>query len=246
MKIIVANWKNFPSSVEESVRMFEVYKKMAVRKLAHLIIAPPLLHLDRLTSMYKGKLINFCGQKVDTLVAESTTGSIHPRLLKDMGVSFCLVGHSEQRHLGLSNDDIKHRFYNIKDANMIPILILGEEKRDKSAQYLKEIRKQLRVVLEDYPKNKPLNFMIAYEPVWAVGAKTAPKQNEISMMSIFIKKELTRIFGEKKAKKVPILYGCSVNEHNISTIMETGVIDGILLGRASFDVKSITSIYESI
>ncbi len=246
MKIIVANWKNIPAGVEDSLRMFEIYKKMATRKLAHFIIAPPILHLDRLTSTYKGKLINFCAQKVDTHISESTTGGIQPKLLKDMGVSFCLVGHSEQRTLGVTDDEVKLRFYNIKNQNMIPILIVGERQRDKSARYLKEIRKQLKTVLDDYPKSKPLNFMVAYEPVWAVGAKSTPKQSEISMMAIYIKKELARMFGDIKAKKVPILYGGSVNPHNISAIMETGVIDGVLLGRASFDTQAITSIYESI
>ena len=181
-------------------------------------------------------------QKIDAVTSDASTGAIGAKYLKELGCSFALVGHSEQRALGIGDEEVKNRFYEAYAKGLVPVLIVGETQRDGQGEYLKTVRRQIRAVLSDFSKKKACNFIMAYEPVWAVGANRAPKQDEIAFMAIYIKKELVKLFGASRVKKVPILYGGSVNEHNIQTIMDTGVVDGVLLGRASCDAGQMQKI----
>ena len=242
MKMIIANWKNYPQDLKTAINLFEGYKALSKRKNAFYMIAPPLPFLPIISLQYKGKLMSLGAQKIDAVEKEASTGLTNAKHLRDLGCAFTLVGHSEQRNLGLENQDIKRRFYDAYGKGLAPVFIVGEKQRDKQGNYLKDVRSQIRVVLSDFPKNKACNFIMAYEPVWAVGANRAPKQDEIAFMAIYIKKELVKILGENRAKKVPILYGGSVNEHNIQTIMDTEVVDGVLLGRASCDIAQMAKI----
>jgi triosephosphate isomerase len=246
MKIIVANWKLFPKNFKEALNLFELYKKFSSSKKAVFIIAPPILYLQSLLSMYKGRLISFASQTVGEYDEGPHTGSVSARHIKDIGADFVLIGHSEQRKQGLSDKDVSMQINVAVKNNLIPILIVGESVRESNAAYFRFVRQQIKVALKDYPKNKPLKFLIAYEPVWAVGSVKAPKIQEIEMMMIYIRKVLSELFGTRRAKDVALLYGGAVNAHNVRMILDIEQVSGVLLGRVSASPKELKDLYEAL
>ncbi len=238
MKIFVGNWKAYIHSYSDAKKLFEVYKKVAsISKNTSYIIAAPPLYVLSLHKEYRGRKILFASQTV-SYCKEACTGDIPAYQLSSEGINFALVGHSEQRRKGKTDEDIRQEVNACVQNSIVPIIIVGEHKRDEDASYFKFVAKQLKTALADYPKNKPLKFIVAYEPVWAVGAKEPAKAREIEMMTIYIRKVLVQMFGERKGKSVPILYGGSVNQYNIDAILDLQETDGVLVGRASTDTDA--------
>ena len=245
MRILIANWKNYIINYKEAIKLFNLYKFLSTKKKALIIVAPNLFLLPLLRSVYKGRLISFAAQKLDACESSASTGFVCAESAKSAGADFVLLGHSEQRKKGLTDFEIKEAFYDALQNDIVPVLIVGEENQ-KDPDKFKKIKKQIKIVLDSYPKNKAPNFILAYEPVWAVGSDKLPTQNYLETIFIFLKKELTKIFGEKRANKIPFVYGGSVNEHNLGPILETGLVDGVLLGRASVDIESLSKIYAEL
>ncbi len=244
MKIIIANWKSYISDYKEAKKLIDFYKSLSQNKKAVFIVAPPNIFLQSLRRSYKGKLLNFAAQSLG--FSGACTGCISAKQLKNEKINFTIIGHSEQRARGLKDEDISKLVKEALDSELFPIIIVGEHKRDESAEYFKFVQKQIRSALKEYPKKGPLKFILAYEPVWAVGSKQAPKAHEIEMMMIYIRKTLSKLFGEKKAKTVPIIYGGSVNHLNIASILDLQSTDGVLLGRASVDQDELLQIMTKI
>ncbi len=244
MKIIVANWKAYIADYKEAKKLVDFYKGLSQSKKAAFIIAPPNLFLQSLRRSYKGKLLSFASQSLG--FSGACTGCISAEQLRNEKINFTIIGHSEQRARGLTDDDISELVKEALASELFPIIIVGEHKRDDSAEYFKFVQKQIRSALKEHPKKGPLKFILAYEPVWAVGAKQAPKAHEIEMMMIYIRKTLSKLFGEKKAKTVPIIYGGSVNHLNISSILSLQSTDGVLIGRASVDPDELLQIMSKI
>ncbi len=244
MKIIIGNWKAYIDNFADAKKMLALYKKLAQGKKAAFIIAPPNIYLHSLRKEYKGKLLNFSSQSLG--FDGACTGCISARQLAGDSINFAIIGHSEQRARGLTDQGVAKRVSEAVKEGIFPIVIVGEPKRDQDAGYYKFVQRQIMEAFKDYPKNKALKFMLAYEPIWAVGAKQPAKAQEIEMMMIYIRKTLAKIFGEKKAKSVPLIYGGSVNHLNISSILSLQSTDGVLLGRASVDADELIEIVNKL
>ncbi len=244
MKIIIANWKAYVEDFKSAEKLFGVYKLLSSSKKAAFVVAPPNIFLRDIIKAYKGRLISFASQGVSGSGACTACTSVQQ--VKDTGVDFVLVGHSEQRARSLTDEQVSATVKDVYNAGMYSVIIVGENNRDEQGGHFKFVRSQLKIALNRYPKNKPLKFIVAYEPVWAVGAKQPPKAHEIEMMMIYIRKILVQLFGDRRGRQVPILYGGSVNAANISAILELQEVSGVLLGRASVDEKALTELYQNI
>jgi len=189
-----------------------------------------------LASDYTGTKYVFGAQDVSYKKESESTGEIGTEILKSIGASFVIVGHSERRAIGETNEIVAMKMKVVVDSGLIPILCVGESERDFSGQYLRLIEEQIHVSLSKLSKNDIKKIIIAYEPVWSIGAgHKAMISNEVHQMSLFIKKILTRIYNRKDAMNMPILYGGSVDVTNCKEIVESGEVDGLLIGRASLN-----------
>ena len=244
MKIIIGNWKAYIDNYADAKKLLELYKKLAQGKKAAFVVAPPNIYLHSLRRDYKGKLLNFASQSLG--FDGACTGCVSASQLANDSVAFALIGHSEQRARGLDDAGVAKRVAAAVKEGVFPIIIVGEPKRDKDAGHYRYVQKQILEALREYPKNKPLKFMLAYEPIWAVGAKRPAKAQEIEMMMIYIRKTLAKLFGERKAKSVPLIYGGSVNPLNISSILSLQSTDGVLLGRASVSESDLLEIVSKL
>ena len=242
--ILVANWKNYPDSLERvNEILVGLSKKSTFYKKLNLYIAPPSVYLESVSKKIK-KLGSLAVQDVPLIFDGTHTGELSMHMLKDLGVRMSIVGHSERRAMGETNEVVNHKIKNALKAGITPLLCIGEKERDAEGEHYEYIREQIVASLYSINKKEDISkIMIAYEPVWAIGkkAKDAMLPGDIEQTLIFIKKILTDMYDRSFAEKVPILYGGSVEASNAQAILGSGV-SGLLVGRASLDTLNFSQI----
>jgi triosephosphate isomerase (TIM) len=246
-KIIVANWKMNPQNIFEAKRLFLGVKKTASRlREAQTIICPSFAHLFELKKSYGGGKIAFGAQDVFWNDKNPHTGEVSARMLKDAGVKYVILGHSERRALWESNEAVNKKVIAALGENLKVILCVGEMERDARAEHLAFIKEELRSALSSVPQKSLNDIIIAYEPIWAIGKSAADALTPVGMheMSIFIKKILSEIYDRKTAYGIPIIYGGSVERANAEDLLKGGEIDGFLIGHASLKAGDFNRILE--
>jgi len=254
-KIIIGNWKMNPSSLMQAEDLFKSIQKNIFSKIkTDIIICPPNIYLPSFAKTLAGKeklkKIFLGAQNVSYEEKGAYTGEISVEMLKDIGVKYVIIGHSERRSPptggGENNSDINKKIKMVLSFNLIPILCIGEKERDKSHEYLNFIKKQIEECLKNVAKSFISKIIIAYEPIWAIGKASVREASpeEFREMSIFIRKILSDKFGAKSIKKIKIIYGGSVNSRNVSDFLKEGGADGFLVGRNSLDPKKFGEIIE--
>lgn len=244
-RLIVANWKMNPETSSEAVKLFEEIKSISTKlKKVDTVIAPPSLFIEALTSKYRGTKISFAAQNVHFDKKGSYTGEISVLMLQDLKVSYVIIGHSERRALGESNELIHKKVKAVLSSGLNAILCIGESERDPSANYLSFLKEELVVALGSISKAQLKNLVIAYEPLWAIGKSKddAMKPEQVHEMVIFIRKTLVEKFGKSVAMSVPVLYGGSVEPDNAELLLKHGEISGFLVGHASLNSESFGEI----
>jgi len=249
-KLIIANWKMNPESIAVAKKLFTEVKKTA-GKLSNVktVIAPPFLYIYELSKLYTGNKIEFASQDVFWEKKGSFTGEIGVSMLKNSGVKYVIVGHSERRALGDNDENINKKILASIQSGLAVILCVGEKNRDnKDGVHLSFLAKQLEGALKDVPQNKISKIIIAYEPIWAIGKneKDAMKSYELHEMVIFIRKTMVNIFGKNSALKIPILYGGSVEIENTETLLTEGMADGLLVGHASLSAREFSDMLKIV
>ena len=232
----VANWKMYGnlSSLNTLNKVIKFSKSKEINK-GRLIYCPPYTLISSFSKKFKNCQIGIGGQNChESENYGPFTGSINPRMLKNIGAHFVIIGHSENREKGENDKLINIKIKNALEVKLKVIFCIGEtlgEKRKKMTQSI--LAKQIRVGL-DKVKNKS-NIFIAYEPVWAIGTGIVPKSIDLLKTVNFIKSK----FKDKLPK---ILYGGSVNPENIKNLKEINNIDGFLIGGASQNTKKFIDI----
>ena len=232
----MANWKMNPPTYREARSLFDVTKKAAEgAKNVQLIVGPPVIFLRELSRGYRGR-ISFCVQNGFPETQGAHTGEISLVQAKDARANFALVGHAERRALGESNDDTRAKVAGALKAELTPILCVGEQTRDGSGAHFPYLQEQLRVGLAAVPPSSLKKVIIAYEPVWAIGALKPMLPRDMHEMSIFIRKSIVDSYGEG-GMDIKILYGGSIDETTASLMLSEGDVRGLLVGRASTEAQ---------
>ena len=237
-KIIIANWKMNPSSLKEAEKLFnDVVKNVSLVKNTEIVICPPSLYLEKLRKVSKKVIIG--AQDAFWEDTGAFTGEVSVEMLYNLGVRYVILGHSERRALGETNEDINKKIKSALAVGLRPILCVGESVRDESHDYFNLIKTQIEICLAGVSKNSTAKIIIAYEPIWAIS--TTPNRRDATIedsqeMAIFIRKILFDKFN-KESTRIRILYGGSVNEKTADEFLRNGGVDGLLVGRASLDAK---------
>ncbi|MBX4215561.1 triose-phosphate isomerase [Candidatus Parcubacteria bacterium] len=229
-KLIVGNWKMNPGTLAEAKKAFEKIRSGAVRlRGVETVICPPAVYLAAFSAP-KGML---GAQDVFYEVEGAHTGELSAPQLKSAGVKYVIVGHSERRALGESDEVVNKKVRAALAASLIPILCVGERVRDPEHRYLHDVREQLRAGVRGVLRASLPKVVVAYEPVWAIGkGAKALDASEALHMNLYIKKALADIGGDM-AGKTRILYGGSVDAANAVSFLTEGKMDGLLVGRES-------------
>jgi len=241
---IVGNWKMNPEKVSEAKSLFSVFEKVAkkVRKVS-VIVCPPAVFIESLSSGKKRK-VSFGIQDIHTASGGSHTGGVSATQAKSVGVSYVIIGHSERRAEGDTNEIVAQKIMSALDSGLKVILCIGEKSRDEHGIFLSDLREQIISAIKTVPKKYISDILVAYEPSWAIGKKydEAPSPQDIHEMIIFIKKTVSEITTRENAMSLSVLYGGSVDFDNAQAILKDGEVSGLLIGRQSLDSENFKNI----
>lgn len=247
-KLIVANWKMNPQTLRDLKKIFNDFKKQKINYTNKTVVfCPPTIFLRDIKSMYSGSKIFFGAQDVHFEEEGQFTGDTSIAMVKDAGARFVILGHSEVRQKGESDEVISKKVFKALKEDLHVLLCIGEKVHDAQATYLNIIAEQLRIALTYVSPGLVKKLNIVYEPVWAIGkGNRAMNTHDIHFMNLFIKKELMNKFGKTIGSHIPVLYGGSVDSENTKAIIEEGVVDGLLVGRASLNPGEFAKIINAL
>ncbi len=246
-KLIVGNWKMNPARWDEGKGLLLGIRKGVMRlkggKAPEFVICPPNLYLrDAVKAAGKTKL-SFGVQDVSPFDGTgSKTGSISALMHRNSGAKSAIIGHSERRQAGESDDEVNRKIHLALGAGLRAIVCIGEKERHANGDYLEFIRTQLRLALEKVERKDLANIAIAYEPVWAIGAKEAMTPHDLHQMSLYIRKILIELYSAEATGIIPVLYGGAVSPENALGIVRDGAVDGLLVGRDSLNAANFVEI----
>ena len=243
LKYFIGNWKMFGDfgsfSIINKINQFS-YKSKNLLKNKKIILCVPNTLIYPFRNKLKSKFISLGVQNCHFHQGHGPfTGSINASMLKKAGAEYIILGHSENRSEGETNQLIKKKIISALEQKLNIILCIGETlKEKKNGKTFTVIKKQIRGSLEK--KFNTSKIIFAYEPVWAIGTNKIPKINELKKTIQFINKDLKKFFKTKNNPK--ILYGGSVNPKNIRLFSSISQIDGFLIGGASQSSKKFIDI----
>jgi triosephosphate isomerase len=207
------------------------------------VICPPFVYLATVEAAIAMSTIRLGAQDVHWQDDVAATGEVGPQQLEEL-VDYVIIGHSERRHLfGETDEAINRKVKAVLDASLQPIMCVGETLEEREAGQMEAVlTRQTREGLTSI--DIPDGFVIAYEPVWAIGTGKAATADDAEQAISLIRREAARICGEQRADSVRILYGGSVTPDNIAQFMERSGIDGALVGGASLKADAFAGIIE--
>jgi triosephosphate isomerase len=246
MKHFIGNWKMFgiPKSISilDKINKFVLSDKKFNKKY-RIVITPPNTLIQSYAKFFLKKQIFIGAQNCyhkDNFGAN--TGAISPLMIKSVGAQYVIIGHSDNRAEGDTDEMLKCKVENSLNNKLKVVFCIGENKEHKLNNKTFEIlENQIKNVLE-----KKFNFKditIAYEPIWSIGTGQIPETDDLLKTIIFVKKVLKNIFMEKSSPAV--LYGGSVDGKNISQFKKLNEIDGFLIGGASKSEKNFIDIIKN-
>ncbi len=230
-----------PSEAVEMVK--ELLPKVKNRD-CDIVICPPFTHLFETARLLTGTGINLGAQNMYFEEKGAFTGEISPLMLKDLGVTYVILGHSERRqYFGETDETVNKKVISALSHGLIPIMCCGETLSQRENNETEgHLETQIREGLKGIENGDAGKIVIAYEPIWAIGtgktASDADAQNTIR----FIRSVLSEIFGEDTAETIRIQYGGSVKPSTIKGQMEMEDIDGALVGGASLNPQDFADI----
>ena len=245
LRYFIGNWKMFGDfgsfKIIHNINQFSRKSKYRLKEKIILCVPNTLIHFFK--KKLKSKFISLGVQNCHYHRGYGPfTGSVSASMLKKAGAEFIILGHSENRLEGETNQLIRKKIKSALDEKLNIIFCLGETLKEKKRQktfYI--LKKQIRSSIEKNFNISKIKF--AYEPVWSIGTNKIPKMNELKNAIKFIKKELKKIFKTEKSLKV--LYGGSVNDINIRLFSSISEIDGFLIGGASQSSKKFIDIIKN-
>ena len=240
-KIVIANWKMNPASAKEAERILRDIDPAGVKKTT-VVVCPPAVYLGGLKKF--SRKIFLGGQNVASEPAGPYTGEISAEMLSSLGAKYVIVGHSERRELGETNEEVNKKIKAALAAGLSPIVCVGEKERQADHAYIQTVRQELLECLRGVSKNLISKIIVAYEPIWAVSSTVSRRDATAAdsyEMAIFIRKIISDI-SQAAGQKIKIIYGGSVNERNAGEFLARGGVDGVLVGKASLDAKKFAEI----
>lgn len=220
-------------TVASGTKLITELKPLVKEAKCDVCLCVPTILIPAMTKAAKGSKIKIGAENMHWAASGAYTGEISADMLKDYGVKYVIIGHSERRqYFGENNDTVNQRTLAALKNELTPIVCIGETLSERSAgDTEKVLSRQLEFGLHGVEDVKQL--VIAYEPVWAIGTGQTATDEQAQETIKFIRKKLSKMFSVKDANRVRILYGGSMNAGNCKGLMAQPDIDGGLIGGAS-------------
>ena len=245
--VLAANWKmnNGPTAAKAFMDTFLAgYTPRSDRTI---MIFPPAVALSTVASAASGRGDVLAGiQNIHWAEKGAFTGEISAPMAKDAGARVVLVGHSERRHVfGETDAQCAKKCLAASRANLIFLLCVGETiQQREEGETERVVTHQLREGLAQTPNLISVDFLLAYEPVWAIGTGLTASAGDASAIHTVVRSELRQMIGTR-CDQIPILYGGSVNTSNAASLLTAPEVDGLLVGGASVEASSWLAIAQT-
>ncbi len=249
-KIIAGNWK-----MHGSLEFAKDYLEFLLPRVEHLalgspsiLLAVPYPLLSFMCSWSAGSVVEIGSQNIHQDISGAFTGEVSSSLVKELGASFTLIGHSERRQFFYETESlIRKKLDRALSTGLQPIFCIGENLEQRNqGQAECVVKNQLKDVLTGFSEAEAAQLVIAYEPVWAIGTGKSASADLAEEMHSICRNELNVLFGKKVGERIPILYGGSVKPENSGEFFCKENIDGALVGGASLSATSFLEIIQTL
>ncbi|MBO1005822.1 triose-phosphate isomerase [Pseudogracilibacillus auburnensis] len=240
--LVVANWK-MNMSLEKALHFLNSVQSDPQEGTVVICPPYPLLYPINIAMKKLQTGVQLGAQNVHWKDHGAHTGEVSVGMLQEVGCNFVLIGHSERRMAGESEEAIQHKVKQVLQSGMYPIVCVGENSEEfKQGLTSQIVKQQIEAALKNLPNIS--NMIIAYEPVWAIGTGQSATPYQAEKVHQTIRQSIHDLHGSI-AQRIPILYGGSVHAENARSLAAYENIDGVLVGGASLEVKSFQSIIRS-
>lgn len=243
--LIAGNWKMNAGPTQAKVLADEMVEIWNDKEFSHeALICPPYVSLPFVVKSFRNSVFKTGAQNVYTEDNGAFTGEISSSMLKELTCDYVILGHSERReYFNESDEFIANKVVKVLDESMRPILCVGEKLEDRKADnHQSVVKNQLKVVLDQVDKIHAENFVVAYEPVWAIGTGETASPQQAQEMHEFIRTFIASEWSAESADKVRVLYGGSMKPANAEELLSQPDVDGGLIGGASLKADSFCEI----
>ena len=240
---IAGNWKMYKTSAEAAA-FAEAFKELYHDTDVKAAICAPFTQLETLVKAFEGTGIGVGAQNVHFEKEGAYTGEISAAMLQEIGVDYCIVGHSERRqYFGETDETVNRKLKTLLPSGITPILCVGEvlEEREEGREQ-EVVRSQVMKAFEGIEGNDAEKVVIAYEPVWAIGTGRTASPQQANDMCGCIRAVLEDLYDDVISDRMIIQYGGSVKPENATEIMNMEEIDGALVGGASLEASKFSEI----
>ena len=233
--IIAGNWKMNKTQSETRAFAEELKPLLGRPKWCEVVLCVPAVNIPAALRLFKDTRVAIGAQNMHYEESGAYTGEVSAEMLKDLGVKYVIIGHSERRQYYNETDfTVNKKVHAALDAGLRPIVCVGESLEQRQLGVTMElIAYQVKVALAGVPAEKMRQIVIAYEPIWAIGTgktATAEQANEVCEA---IRTVVRKLYGARVARAVTIQYGGSMNAKNASELLSQPDVDGGLIGGAS-------------
>lgn len=247
---VAGNWK-MNTDMQSSVALAQAIVTGAAEKLAQgqmtVAVCPPFVYLNAVSQALSSSSVALGAQNMYSEPKGAFTGEVSPSMLKDVGCTYVLCGHSERRHVfGETNEMVNQKVHAALAEGLLPILCVGELIEERQAEQTETVvRTQLQQGLAGIDKAKMEAVTIAYEPVWAIGTGLTATPQQAQEVHAFIRGILSDMYDASLAEQTCIQYGGSAKPSNAAELMGEPDVDGLLVGGASLKADDFLAIIEA-
>ena len=241
--IIAGNWKMNKNRAEAKALIEELLPLVKDADCG-VVVCTPFLDLETAVDAVSGSNVKVGAQNCHWAASGAFTGEIPASMLKEAGVDYVIIGHSERRqYFGETDETVNKRVRAVLDAGLTVILCCGELLDERNQGIMEEVvGKQLKVALGGVSEEELKNVIIAYEPVWAIGTGVTATADQAEEACAFIRRLIAKLYSEEAADGITIQYGGSMNAKNAAELLSKENVDGGLIGGASLKAPDFAAI----
>jgi len=243
-KVVVGNWK-MNNTLTEAIQFVNVLKdNLGTVNSVDMGVCPTFVCLNEVKKILLDSNIKVGAQNVYYEDKGAYTGEVSTKMLKDINVDYCIIGHSERRqYFGETDEGVNLKAKKLISENITPIICVGETLLQRQENiHFDLIKEQVKKAFDGIDKEDAKNIIIAYEPIWAIGTGVTATSEEAEEMCKYIRNIIDEIYNEDVSNSIRIQYGGSVNASNINELLSMPNIDGALVGGASLKTEFIDMI----
>ncbi|WP_079527077.1 triose-phosphate isomerase [Halobacillus hunanensis] len=246
-QVIAGNWKMNKTHSEANEFVQATKNEVPSASAVESIVCAPFPFLQKMVEETKGTSLEIGAQNMHFEESGAFTGEVSPVMLKELGVTYVVLGHSERREIFEETDEVVNKKVHAAFNNeLTPIVCVGETLEQREAdQTMNHVESQVKKALEGLTAEQISNTIIAYEPIWAIGTGRTATSEQANEVCTHIRKVVGEFASTEAAEAVRIQYGGSVKPANVDELLSQSDIDGALVGGASLEADSFLKLVEA-